>query len=467
MRIGFLLFFASALACAEAPPKCQRDCEPEPVLSAPALAPAALLSGPGYRVVPEVRVRGYMADFLIDTKFGPLRADSVELLSVRISEIPAMEALDRASRTDAFSHAIAERGRKTGSAILHVVEHPVDTITGLPVGVVRYINAKWKSLTAKAGSLSDRSTKEFENKGDAFRAPSGPMTADRDAPPTEGYPPDKKNRAWYSRVESEAEREGKRQLKYNSERRDMVKMLGIDPNTTNPIIREKLDDLAWAAVVGNFSAGAALGTITGGAANVVTWTGRLNQYVLEKTPEDLREENRKRMAKYCSDDFAVRQFLRRGGFNDTLRTALAQSYDKLKPESGCNELVELAATTRGEVEARYLADALKMIQKRAEAGKGKLLVVDAALVWQTDEGKLLLPLPVDYLTWSHDIGDFFDDPVFRTKDRTILIGGDASPLAMRKLTERGWNIVVHAPFDGAPNYAQNTDFNGGATSASY
>jgi hypothetical protein len=467
MRIGFLLFFASALACAEAPPKCQRDCEPEPVLSAPTLAPAALLSGPGYRVVPEVRVRGYMADFLIDTKFGPLRADSVELLSVRISEIPAMEALDRASRTDAFSHAIAERGRKTGSAILHVVEHPVDTITGLPLGVVRYINAKWKSFTGKAESLSDRSTKEFENKGDAFRAPSGPMTADRDAPPIEGYPPDKKNRAWYSRVESEAEREGKRQLKYNSERRDMVKMLGIDPNTTNPIIREKLDDLAWAAVVGNFSAGAALGTITGGAANVVTWTGRLNQYVLEKTPEDLREENRERMAKYCSDDFAVRQFLRRGGFNDRLRTALAQSYDKLKPQSGCNELVELAATTRGEVEARYLADALKMIQKRAETGKGKLLVVDAALVWQTDEGKLLLPLPVDYLTWSHDIGDFFDDPVFRTKDRTILIGGDASPLAMRKLTERGWNIVVHAPFDGAPNYAQNTDFNGGATSASY
>jgi hypothetical protein len=466
MRIGFLLLFASALVCAEAPPKCQRDCEPEPVLAAPALAPPSLLSGPGYRVVPEVRVRGYMADFLIDTDYGPLRADSAELLSVRISEIPAMEALDRASRTDAFSHAIAERGRKTGTAILRVVEHPVDTVTGLPLGVVRYINAKWKSFTDKAESLGDRGTKEFETKGDPFRAPPGPMTAIRDAPPTEGYPPEKKNRAWYSRIESEGERETKRYLKYSNEKRDMVKMLGIDPNTSNPVINDKLDELAWAAVVGNFSAGAALGTITGGAADAITWTGRLNQYVLEKTPEDLREENRQRMMKYCSDDFSVRQFLRRGGFNDTLRTALAQTYDKLKPESGCNELVELAATTRGEVEARYLTDALKMIHKRVEPGKGKLLVVDAALVWQTDEGKLLLPLPVDYLTWSHDIGDFFDDPVFKTTDRAVLIGGDASPLAMRKLTERGWNIIVHAPFDGAPTYALKTDFNGGAA-ASY
>ena len=466
MRTGFVLFFAAALAHAEAPPKCQRDCEPEPILAAPALAPAALLSGPGYRVVPEVRVRGYMADFLIDTKFGPLRADSAELLSVRISEIPAMDALDRASRTEAFSHAIAERGRKTGSAILHVVEHPVDTLTGLPLGVVRYVNAKWKSFTDKAEALSDRGTKEFENKGDAFRAPPGPMTADRDTPLDEGYPPEKKSRAWYARAGSEAERETKRYLKYSAEKRDMVKLLGIDPNSTNPILNDKLEELAWAAVWGNFSAGAALGTITGGAADAITWTGRLNQYVLEKTPEDLREENRTRLAKFCSDDFAVRQFLRRGGFTDTLRTALAQTYEKLKPESGCNELVELAATTRGEVEARYLADALKLIQRNATPGNGKLLVVGAGLVWQSDDGKILLPLPVDYLTWSHDIGDFFDNAVFKTKDRTVLIGGDASPLAMRKLTERGWNIAVHAPFDGAPTYAQATDFNGGAA-ASY
>lgn len=450
----FVLIFVAAVAAAHAepPPKCQRDCEPEPVLAAPALVPAALLSGPGYRVIPEVRVRGYMADFLIDTKFGPLRADSAELLSVRVSEIPAMEALDRASKTEAFAHAIAERGRKTGAAILHVVEHPVDTITGLPAGVGRYISHAWNTITGKAQALSDRSTKEFENKGDAFRAPEGPMTADRDAPPDDTNKPDKKSRAWYARAGSEAERETKRYLKYNNERRDMAKLLNVDPHSTNPILDDKLDELAWAAVWGNFSAGAALGTVTAATADAITWTGRLNQYVLEKTPEDLREENRKRLMNFCSDDFAVRQFLRRGGFTDTLRTALAQSLEKLKPQSGCNDLVELGATTRGEVEARYLTDALKMIQRRAAPGDGKLAVIDAALAWQSAEGKILLPLPVDYLTWSHDIGTFFDQPVFRTADKIVLIGGEASPLAQRKLTDRGWNIVLRAPYDGAPTY---------------
>jgi hypothetical protein len=467
MQIRFLwcLLAATSFAQAEPPPKCQRDCEPEPVLTAPTLAPASMLSGPNYHVIPEVRVRGYMADFLIDTTFGPLRADSAELLSVRVSEIPAMEALDRASRSEAFSHAIAERGRKTGTAILHVVEHPIDTITGLPAGVGRYLSHEWKNIADKAQALSDRSTKEFENKGDAFRAPPGPMTANRDEPPDQTNQPDKRSRAWYARAGNEAERETKRYLKYSNERRDMAKLLNVDPNSTNPILVDKLDELAWAAVWGNFSAGGALGTITGGAADAITWTGRLNQYALEKTPEDLREENRTRLVKFCSDDFAVRQFLRRGGFTDTLRTALAQTYEKLKPESGCNELIELAATTRGEVEARYLTDALKLIEKNAEPGKGKLLIIDDAPVWQADDGKLLLPLPVDYLTWSHDIGNLFDEPAFKVKGRTALIGGDASPLAMRKLTERGWNIIVHAPFDGAPAYAQMTDFNGGAAAS--
>jgi hypothetical protein len=434
---------------------CTRDCayESEPFLQAPALVQSSLLNGPNYRVVPEVQVRGYMARFLIDTPFGPVSADSVELLAIRVGEIPALEALDRASRTGAFAHALAERGRKTGEAIVHVVEHPVDTLTGLPAGVARYFGAQWNLWTGRAQSVADRSSKELENKGDPYRAPAGPMTAGREAPPDEESAP-KKSRAWYARAGSETEREAKRYLKYSQAKREMAKVLGVDPNSTNPILNDKLDDLAWAAVGGNFSAGAALGEVAGTAADVISWSGKLNQYVLTKTPEQLREINRTRLLKFCSDDFAVRQFLRRGGFTDSLRTALAVSLEKLKPQDGCNELVELGATTRGEVEARYLVDALRLIERQAEATGGTLLTAGAALAWRTPSGRLLLPLPVDYLTWNHDIDDFFDQPLFSATNKTALIGGEASMKVQRRLTERGWNLVSRAPFDGAPAYAQ-------------
>ncbi len=457
---AIVILTVSAAFAHAAPVDCTQACayESEPFLQATALVQTSLLNGPNFHVVPEVQVRGYMAHFLIDTRFGPLHADSVELLEVRVGEIPALEALDRASKTGAFAHALAERGRKTSEAIVHVAEHPLDSITGLPAGVARYFGAKWDLWTNRAQSIADRSAKEFQNKGDPYRAPAGPMTAGRDATPDEDAPP-KKNRAWYARAGNETERQAKRYLKYSQAKREMAKALGVDPNSTNRLLNEKLDELAWAAVAGNFSAGAALGEVVGMAADVISWSGKLNQYVLTKAPEQLREVNRTRLLKFCSDDFAVRQFLRRGGFTDSLRTALSASLEKLKPVDGCNELVELGATTRGEVEARYLVDALKLIERQADATGGTLLINGAALAWHTPSGRLLLPLPVDYLTWSHDIDAFFDQRVFSVSGKTALIGGEASMLAQRRLTERGWNLVSRAPFDGAPAYAQSGEFN--------
>jgi hypothetical protein len=236
----------------------------------------------------------------------------------------------------------------------------------------------------------------------------------------------------------------------------MAKYLGIDANTSNPILNEKLDALAWAAVGGNFSAGTALGEVAGTAADVISYSGKLNQYVLEKPPEQLREENRRKLAKFCSDDDSIRSFLRRGGFNDTLRTALSAELEKLQPRRGCNELIELAATTRGEVEARYLTDALKLIRRNvADAKGGDLITAGAAVAWRTPHGKLILPLPVDYLTWSHDLGTFFDQRVFAVADKTVLIGGEASIEVQRQLTDRSWNMQLRAPYDGAPAYADD------------
>jgi hypothetical protein len=289
------------------------------------------------------------------------------------------------------------------------------------------------------------------------------MTAMRDAPPDQPpAPTDEKNRAWYARAGSEVAREGKRYLQYNSQRREMARLLGVDPNSSNPVLNEELDTLAWAAVWGNFSAGTALGTIGGTAATVIGDTGKLNQYVLSKTPEQLRADNEKRLLALCSDATAVRGFLRRGGFTDTLRTSLVLTLEKLAPKSGCNGLLELAAKTHGEVEARYLVNALKLIAQQPDVEGGELLTAGAAIAWRTPAGKLILPLPVDYLTWNTDLAAFFNRPSLRAANKLVLIGGEASMLAQRALTERGWSLQLRAPYEGAPAYAMNGEFGSGA-----
>ena len=187
-------------------------------------------------------------------------------------------------------------------------------------------------------------------------------------------------------------------------------------------------------------------------------TGFVNEFVLTHSPEEIRARNEKGLASVCSDEFGIRQFSRRGGFNDTLRTQLTDSLVKLKLESGCNELLELATATKGEVEARYIVDALALVQRHAENPKGgKMLVLGAALAYIAPDGKLLLPLPMDYLSWTSDIDEFFNRREFVHPDKTLLIGGDASPLALQNLAQRGWLVSLRAPYANSPNYSTGVD----------
>lgn len=448
LRILVAALALSTAACVRA----AESFEAEPRLDAAAIVQPALLSAPNATVAPQAAVHGYMARFALDTPFGPLAAESVELLAIRQAEIPAIETLERASRGGAFAHALGEKFKKTGKSVWQVVSHPIDTLAGLPAGVARYFRKQVQRWSGRAQSVSDRAAREFGAEGDPFRTPQAPMSAARE--PLPGEPVEKKEKPWYGSVGKEIGREAKRQLDYNKMRREMAKHLGVDPSSSNPLLRERLDTLAWAAVAGNFSGGAALDAVGGTAAEVISVGGRLNALVWELDEDNLRERNRQRLAQWCSDDFAVRQFLRRGGFNDSLRTTLADELDALKPERGCNDLVEIGAGTRSELEARYLVNAVRLIRSQG-AQRGELFVVGAALVWRGDDGRLLLPLPLDWLSWTEDMGEFFTATQFRVEDKTVLVGGDASTSAQRALAARGWHLSLRTPHSGAPAYADD------------
>lgn len=443
---------AAALVLAAAAARAELPFEREPTLDAAAIVQPALLSAPNATVAPEAVVHGYMARFALDTPFGPLSAESVELLAIRQAEIPAIETLERAGRSSAFAHAFGEKFRKTGKSVWQVVTHPVDTLAGLPAGVARYFRKQVQRWGNRAQSLSDRAAREFGADGDPFRQTQAPMSSAR--APLPGSTAQKPDKPWYGSIGKEIGREAKRQVDYSKMRREMARHLGVDPSSSNPLLRERLDTLAWAAVVGNFSGGAALDAVGGTAAEVISVGGRLNALVWELDEENLRERNRTRLARWCSDEFAVRQFLRRGGFSDSLRTAVADELDALKPARGCNDLVEIGAGTRSELEARYLLNALRLLRRHGTPG-GELFVVGAAIAWRDGNGRLLLPLPLDWLSWTPDIGEFFATTQFRVEDKTVLVAGEVSTTAQRALAARGWQLEWRAGYDGAPAYADD------------
>ena len=425
--------------------------EEEPVVDAASLVEPALLSGPGFSVDSHVELRGYMAHFMLDTPVGPLDAGSVEILAEREAELPAIDAIEKVTRSDAFVKAAGAKFVATGKMLGQIVMHPVDTVLGIPAGVARYFGNRIKKYATQAQTASDRVARELGTSGNPYPSDEGPMTDSRGG---DGGG-NKREKHWYSSVTSEAEREIKRQLKYSEVKRALAKELGIDPYTGNPYVQERLSELAWVGTGGNFSATSALGAVGGVGAAVLSNGGKINDVVWKLSPDDLRARNNERLRTYCRDELLMRQFLRRGVFSPTLQTGLVDALDQLKPAGGGDALLELGMTAHSELESRFLVNALRMTAKYLgeRAHGGLLRPIGAGLAYEAADHELVLPLPVDYLSWTAEIRDFIDRAEFRVTSKTVLIAGGASLAARRALTERGWNIVLRAPWTGAPPYA--------------
>ena len=450
--LALILLAGFAAARSQAADEGGVETEEEPLVDAASLVQPALLSGPGFSVDPRAELRGYMAHFLIDTPLGPLQADSVEILAEREAELPAIEALEKVTRSDAFLRAAGNRIGATAKSLAQIVLHPVDSVLGIPAGVARYFGQRLDKIGTQAQALSDRTAKTLGNDGNPYPVDAGPMTDARE----DEKPDAKPRRHWYSKITREAEREVKRQVKYNQVKRELAERLGIDPYTGNPYAQERLSALAWVGSAGDFGAGSALGAVGGVGANVLAQGGRINDIVWKLAPDDLRARNRERLQAHCRDELLMRQFLRRGAFSPTLQTAFADALDVLQPAEGCDALLELGMTAGSDLEARFIVNALRLVVAHLgeRAHRGSLRTIAAGLAYVANDGEFVLPLPVDRLSWTDEVRAFLDRAEFRARNRTVLIGGDASLAARRGLTERGWNIVVHAQRAGAPAYAR-------------
>lgn len=443
--------FAATLGIAA--PFAVPETEEEPVIDAASLVEPALLSGPGFSVDPHVELRGYMAHFKLDTRFGSFDAPSVEILAEREAELPALEQLDAATHSEAFTRAAGDRFASTGKSLAKIVMHPVDTITGIPSGVARFLRDRLVKLGNQAQSLSDRAARKLGSSGNPYPSDDGPMT-DARAGDAEDAPP-KKRKNWFTRVTSEGERFVKREIKYNTVKRDIAKRLGIDPYSSNPYVQERLSSLAWVGTAGNFSAGSALGAVGGVGADVLSKGGRVDEIVWRLSPDDLRARNETRLLAHCRDNLLVRQFLRRGAFSPTLQTAFADALDALQPGDGCDLFVELAITAQNELEARYIVNGLDLVRTHlgARAKRGRIVTIGAGFAYITTDDELVLPLAVDRLIWTNEVAAFLARSEFKVEKKTALIGGNASPLAKRGLAGDGWNVILRAPRKNAPPYA--------------
>lgn len=421
-------------------------------VDAATLVAPELLSGPGWQVEPRAEVRGYQARFILHTDWGTLNADSVELLALRVSEMPALAALHGSGISESVSAAGGARLLAPAHAVANIARQPLRTMRGLPGGVSRYFGERWQRLRDGARRLGDASWQALAEDGSPYEETEGPMAA-------AGHTPERQP-GWWRRRGDNLSAAIKYEAGYALARRQLAERLGIDPYTSNPLIAPRLDGLAWAQTSGGWATGQAL-ALLGPVGAALGYAVSIDRMVLQEPPAQVRVRNHEALLPHCSDEALLRAFLRHGAFTPQLQTDLVQLYLQLAPVHGCAALLETALMADNEAQARFVIGGLRLLAHHLgeDSRGGRIVPQGALLAYETTRGEFVLPLAVDWLTWTAQLRRWFDLPVIGHRPyRTLLVSGAASPKAQRELTERGWSILTRLPYPGAPPYKRSLVF---------
>jgi hypothetical protein len=436
--MGALSFAVLALIVgATKPARAGSAFEVPPVLKASDLASTELLKGPRFHVDPQVPTDGLLAKFTIRSDFGDFEAEGPGMLGIRVGEIQALDVLSKTEKSEAFQKALVGSAKRTGKSLATAVTNPVETAKGLPAGVGRFFQRVGHGVKTGAAKANDymSGTKEEEKEGDTSSGGAvqevGSTAADL--------------------------------IGQQDSRRRVAKVLKVDPYTTNPVLDQKLNEFAWVVWAGEFGLDMGINMVPGGMAITLTRTW-VSDLVWDVNPGDLNVRAQKQLEELGVPSDTIKRFLHQKAFTLTTRTALLQALAALGPGPGRVDVIPWALTAKSDTQARFVAGAV-MILAGYHKTKDPIaeLRVSGTLIGRTKAGTLIVPAPVDYVSWTERVSGFAKRPDLAAPDREIWLTGRLSPRARRELTRLHWvtrdKIKEGVPRPGGPGELEGTPTN--------
>jgi hypothetical protein len=383
--------------------------EKPPAVQGLDLVPMSLLAGPGFHVDNPVPTDGLMAHFVIHSDVGTFPAVSIEMLRIRVAEIPAIQELTNTSKSKVFAQSLATNAARPLTAAGQMVMHPVDTVKGLPAGVGRFFGR----VGLGAQKLKEAATEPAEASG-AEKAGNVAVRTGQTARDIFGY---------------------------EQERRELAKRLHVDPYTTNPVLSKQLDDFALTAFRAHVGVTTAMSVFIPGSM-AITATRVVSQWVWDTPKADLIVQNEKRLEELKIPPADIQAFMRNSAFPLSVQTAFVANMGHLSDVTGLSDAVLLASTAQSEEQARFLTDAIGMLVKYDETQKPITRIIARGTIIGVDrEGTIVVQAPVDYVSWTARASYFANRPDLREPHRNIWVTGQLTSDARKHFQELGWIVV--------------------------
>ncbi|GFK95971.1 hypothetical protein NNJEOMEG_03844 [Fundidesulfovibrio magnetotacticus] len=375
--------------------------ETPPTFKAQSLLPKDLLSGPDFRVDPEVRNDGYLNIYVIHSPYGDFKAASTALARTRIAEIRAMSKMDQVAGSNAFASSLADKGKQTLQGAVDLVTDPLQTLGGALSGV-------GKLFVRAQENLAESSPSKWEDSRAAGL------------------------------------------VGFSKTKRDYALRFGVDPYSTNPVLQQKLDALSEAGYAGSLTGTALQALIPGGvgiAVSGVSTTALMQGVDLTVPPGDLRRQNREALIQAGVPKDLARLFVNNPEFTPTQQTVLTRALTSMAGTADKAEFVEFVAETSDQDVCLFRQRMAEMYAGYArEAGAlARFVPVGRFVGALRPDGRLVLAFPLDYLAYTAAAASNLDalDRAARALPASgveLWLTGKASPGTKQRLKRMGWTL---------------------------
>ena len=377
--------------------------ETPPVFRACDLVSADLLVGPQHRVREAVTTDGFTNTYIIDSDFGSFYAHGNDRLPERIREIYAIAGIRQTKESDAYKKALSGAAKDTVNGAVNLVKDPIGSVKGAGKGAARF-----------------------------FKGASERMRVNTDG--------------------SDAAADLK---KYGSARRQIAGQYGVDPYTSNEVLRAEMDSLAQATGAGGLTFSLMKVAIPGGIGTLVSGVSTssdLNDTLIEEGPYNLRAENRRRLEQMGIGEASIEAFLNHPALNPKHQTVITDSLMQLSNAQGKAEFLRLAMAARSEEDAHFFQ---RNAQLMATYNKNRSSIVNIVdflgfPAAYTKDNKLVFPALLDYGSWT-ETGDRISQSflAFSSSDLAIsghewVFTGTVSATAKQALASRGIVVIEQA-----------------------
>ncbi len=377
--------------------------EVPPPMSAQALLPPEWLKGPHYLVEDDVVNDGAQYHFVVLSDFGAFPATGTSLLRTRIVESEAIAALKDVRGSEVFASALKFQVLHPFRGVKMLITDPGRVGRSVGGGLLEFLQMPGRFLNFESSDQEDSVTKST--------------------------------------------------IGFSYMKRKLAFQFGVDPYSSNPVLQDELNELAWIAFTADLAPQVGYFFMPGGAILWMTfsatrWTSYLDEQVRDYSPGDLRALNRGKLEKMGVSEEDINRFFLNPQYSPRHWIIITTALEELADVDDRGAFLTVAREANSEELVLFFQHVAEMMRGyHLHVGSvHRLLALPRIPALYTKDRALVVMLPVDQLFWTARVALVAQGLTAHVPRRPhiarreLWIAGKVSSRARQEFESLGWTV---------------------------